>query len=59
MRLFFGYDNIGGLYRRMPMHHKDPFARMIISQAIAEQIPVVTADSEFGSYVVTHFVKPF
>jgi PIN domain nuclease of toxin-antitoxin system len=35
------------------MHHKDPFDRMIISQAIAEQIPVVTADSAFGSYAVT------
>jgi PIN domain nuclease of toxin-antitoxin system len=37
----------------LPMHHKDPFDRMIISQAIAEQIPVVTADSAFGSYAVT------
>ena len=26
---------------------------MIISQAIAEQIPVVNADSAFGSYAVT------
>jgi len=37
----------------LPMHHKDPFDRMIISQAIAEQIPVVTADSAFNSYAVT------
>jgi PIN domain nuclease of toxin-antitoxin system len=35
------------------MHHKDPFDRMIISQAIAEQIPVVSADSAFNSYAVT------
>jgi PIN domain nuclease of toxin-antitoxin system len=37
----------------LPMHHKDPFDRMIISQAIAEQIPVVSVDSTFDSYGVT------
>ena len=37
----------------LPMHHKDPFDRMIISQAIAEQIPVVTVDTAFHSYSVT------
>ena len=37
----------------LPMHHKDPFDRMIISQAIAEQIPVVTVDAAFSSYAVT------
>jgi PIN domain nuclease of toxin-antitoxin system len=37
----------------LPMHHKDPFDRMIISQAISEHIPVVTADSALGSYAVT------
>jgi PIN domain nuclease of toxin-antitoxin system len=37
----------------LPMHHKDPFDRMIISQAIAEQIPVVSADAAFNSYAVT------
>ncbi len=37
----------------LPMYHKDPFDRMIISQAIAEQIPVVTMDTTFNSYAVT------
>ncbi|MHB8971231.1 MAG: type II toxin-antitoxin system VapC family toxin [Pirellulaceae bacterium] len=37
----------------LPMHHKDPFDRMIISQAIAEQIPVVSVDARFDSYGVT------
>lgn len=36
----------------LPMHHKDPFDRMIISQAIAEGIPVVTVDTAFSSYAV-------
>jgi PIN domain nuclease of toxin-antitoxin system len=37
----------------MPMHHKDPFDRLIISQALAEQIPVVSVDLEFDAYGVT------
>jgi PIN domain nuclease of toxin-antitoxin system len=37
----------------LPMHHKDPFDRMIASQAIAEQIAVVSVDTAFDSYSVT------
>ena len=37
----------------LPMHHKDPFDRMIVAQAIAEQVPVVSMDSAFDSYGVT------
>ena len=37
----------------LPMHHKDPFDRMLISQAIAEQIPVVSADAALDAYGVT------
>lgn len=34
----------------LPMHHKDPFDRQIIAQALAEEIPVVTSDRVFGVY---------
>jgi PIN domain nuclease of toxin-antitoxin system len=37
----------------MPMHHKDPFDRLIVSQALVERIPVVSVDSEFDAYGVT------
>ncbi|HUY87615.1 MAG TPA: type II toxin-antitoxin system VapC family toxin [Pirellulales bacterium] len=37
----------------LPMHHKDPFDRMIVSQAIAEQISVVSADAAIDLYGVT------
>ena len=37
----------------LPMHHKDPFDRMIVSQAIAEQIPVVSVDEAFDAYGIT------
>ena len=35
----------------MPVHHRDPFDRQIIAQAQAEDIPVVTPDRRFSSYV--------
>lgn len=34
----------------LPLHHADPFDRQIIAQALAEEIPVVTADRAFGLY---------
>jgi len=37
----------------MPFHHRDPFDRLIISQAIVENIGVVSVDSDFDSYGVT------
>ena len=36
-----------------PMHHRDPFDRMIVAQAIHEGIAVVSADRAFDSYPVT------
>ena len=37
----------------LPFHHRDPFDRMIIAQAIVERIPVVSVDPAFDSYNVT------
>ena len=34
----------------LPLHHRDPFDRQIIAQALAEQIPVVTSDEAFRLY---------
>lgn len=36
----------------LPMHHRDPFDRLLISQAIVEKVPVVTADATFDLYGV-------
>ena len=36
----------------LPFHHRDPFDRLIISQAIVEEIPVVTVDAAFDQYPV-------
>ena len=34
----------------LPSHHRDPFDRLIIGQALAEQMSVVTKDSLFEPY---------
>ena len=34
----------------LPLHHDDPFDRMIIAQALAEKCPVVSADERFLLY---------
>lgn len=36
----------------LPLHHKDPFDRMMIAQALAEGVPVVSADTLFDPYPV-------
>jgi PIN domain nuclease of toxin-antitoxin system len=36
----------------LPFHHRDPFDRLIIAQALAEELPVVSVDSQFDAYGV-------
>ncbi len=36
----------------LPMHHRDPFDRMLIAQATLERLTVVTADDSFAAYGV-------
>jgi PIN domain nuclease of toxin-antitoxin system len=36
----------------LPLHHRDPFDRMLIVQALIERLTVVTADSKFEPYGV-------
>lgn len=37
---------------RLPLYHRDPFDRLIIAQALAENLPVVSADPAFRRYGV-------
>jgi PIN domain nuclease of toxin-antitoxin system len=37
----------------LPFHHRDPFDRLIIAQAIVEQMPVISGDAAFAAYPVT------
>jgi len=36
----------------LPLHHRDPFDRLIIAQAMVEEIPIVGRDKAFDSYSV-------
>ena len=35
---------------QLPMHHKDPFDRMIISQSIINNYKIISVDSKFKMY---------
>jgi len=37
---------------RLPLHHRDPFDRLIVAQAQADRLPVVTKDQVFRKYGV-------
>ena len=37
----------------LPFHHRDPFDRLIIAQAMTEQMPVISGDAAFAAYPVT------
>lgn len=39
--------------RALPLHHRDPFDRLLVAQAQAERLPIVTADPSFDAYDVT------
>jgi len=36
----------------LPLHHRDPFDRMLVAQSLAEGIPVVGRDRELDTYGV-------
>jgi PIN domain nuclease of toxin-antitoxin system len=38
---------------KLVFHHKDPFDRLMIAQALAERMPVVTKDVAFERYTVS------
>ncbi len=39
----------------LPFHHRDPFDRLIIAQALVEKLPVISFDTAFDSYGVERF----
>ncbi|MEG3936539.1 MULTISPECIES: type II toxin-antitoxin system VapC family toxin [unclassified Microcoleus] len=36
----------------LPLHHRDPFDRLIIAQSMSEQIPVLSVDAIFDAYAI-------
>jgi PIN domain nuclease of toxin-antitoxin system len=39
----------------LPFHHRDPFDRLIIAQALTEGLAIVGADTQFDAYGVTRY----
>ena len=40
------------IYRNRPLHHCDPFDRMIISQAINNSLTIIGCDQSFNDYPI-------
>jgi len=38
---------------RLPLHHKDPFDRLLAAQALELRIPIISRDAIFDRYGVT------
>lgn len=36
----------------LPLHHQDPFDRLLIAQAISEEMTILTSDRDFSKYPV-------
>ncbi|MFN2455484.1 MAG: type II toxin-antitoxin system VapC family toxin [Pyrinomonadaceae bacterium] len=41
-----------GVVSTLLFHHRDPFDRLMIAQAIVEQLPIVSSDAAFDAYSV-------
>ncbi|NJL62433.1 MAG: type II toxin-antitoxin system VapC family toxin [Methylacidiphilales bacterium] len=36
----------------LPLHHRDPFDRLLIAQATVEKIPIISVDTAFDAYSI-------
>lgn len=41
-----------GVLTTLPFHHKDPFDRLLVAQAMVEAIPIVSVDAALHPYGV-------
>lgn len=41
-----------GIVATLPLHHRDPFDRLIIAQSMAEGFPIITNDTRFDDYEI-------
>jgi PIN domain nuclease of toxin-antitoxin system len=54
----FGFDPLpvtsihAEAVERLPWHHRDPFDRLLVAQAMAEGLELVSADAHFAAYGV-------
>lgn len=54
----YGFDHLPFKYDHaialdgLPLHHRDPFDRMLIAQAMSENLTIITSDRKFPLYPV-------
>jgi len=49
--LALNFDHVRRL-EEVPLHHRDPFDRILIAQSLEEKLPLVTADPHFEKYPI-------
>jgi PIN domain nuclease of toxin-antitoxin system len=37
----------------LPYHHRDPFDRLLVAQAVCEQVPIISRDPNLAAYGIT------
>jgi PIN domain nuclease of toxin-antitoxin system len=37
----------------LPLHHRDPFDRLLVAQAIADHVAIISRDAVFDAYGIT------
>lgn len=42
----------------LPLHHRDPFDRLIIAQAMTETMPIMSIDKAFDAYPISRIWPP-
>ena len=52
-RALDGEDVIIARVSTLPFHHRDPFDRMLIAQAMTEDLVILSRDAAIGEYPVT------
>ena len=40
------------ILQNLPLHHKDPFDRLLVAQAMVNQIPLLSADQQLSAYAI-------
>lgn len=45
------FDHVKRL-EELPLHHRDPFDRILIAQSLEEKLPIITSDPLFRNYPV-------
>jgi len=38
--------------QKLPMHHRDPFDRILVAQSVVEKMPLVSVDDQLRDYAV-------